>query len=130
MSDARNADSVGHYPPQLWSRLSDPESGDCAIVVQRDTTPLDALLTLIEEETGDRFDPNNPFLVKEAATATVEVWRSCSKRWREDEGVDPCMETWWAPDGDGKRWCYVVSSIRSPWVLAELAEAALPPNGS
>lgn len=120
----QNAD-CGHLGPKLWTVLLDPDEDTRAIVVAADADPLDALLALLEEVTGERFERDNPFLVEEAKALRVEEWRSCTKQWREDNNADDNgLDNYWSPDGDGKRWCYVVASDRSIWVTAELAEAA------
>lgn len=120
----RHAD-LGHRAPRLGTLLIDPDEDTVAITVAKDSDPLDALLALLEESTGERFERDNSFLVGEAKALRVEEWRSCTKQWREDNNADDNgFESYWAPDGDGRRWCYVVSSDRSPWVTAELAAAA------
>lgn len=99
------------------------DDGD-AVVVEPGTTPLDGLLTLLEEGYGgDRFAADNPAVLEALPSVRVEVWRSCSKAWREGEGVgDEWTTDWWAPSGDGRRQVTVAWYDGSLYSLGEAAE--------
>jgi hypothetical protein len=109
--------------PKFWSTLHD-EDGSSAIVVPEGTDPLEALVELLNAEYGRVFSRDNPVLVKEAAGLKIQRWFSCTKAWKEAESVGEEEEEWWAPNGDGKRSIFVVSSDRSTYVLGEIAEEA------
>lgn len=75
-----------------------------AVVVEPGCTPLDGLLTLLEESYGDRFTEANPVVLAALPSARVETWWSCRKAWIEANGVDDeWVGNWWSSDGDGSR---------------------------
>lgn len=98
-----------------------------SIVVEPDTDPVTGLIGLLVHDYGGEWSETNPVLVEAAASLKVEVWRSCTKAWREGEGVDDGYGgEWWAPHGDGARQVHVVWYPRSIWDLGERAEANEP----
>ncbi len=95
-----------------------------AIVVNADATQVDGLLDLIEAEYGgDRFASTNPVIVAAATEVRIEVWRSCTKAWREAEGID-VDAGWWSPEGDGRRSITVAYYDGNAYMLGEAAEQA------
>ena len=75
------------------------------IVVPEGTEPMAALLAMLEAGHGsgqDKYDLTHPALVEAASEVRISLWRSCTKPWREDRGVDD-WDSYWAEDGDGKR---------------------------
>ena len=111
--------------PQVGTILHNDNDED-ALVVPEGTTLIDGLLSLVEEVYGgERFAPDNPAIIAALDHATVGVWRSCTKKWTEAEGVDTeGYNGWWAPDGDGARTITVAAYSGSAYVLGEMAEEA------
>jgi hypothetical protein len=96
---------------------------DASIVVPEGADPLDALIDLVVHFYGGTFTRTNPVLVREAADLHVQQWRSCTKSWREANGVDD-WDDYWSPDGDGARTCHVVHTDLDLYELGvEAAEA-------
>ena len=110
--------------PKIGSSMYDSEGGGHSIVVADGTEPIDALLDLMRTCYGGEFSRTNPVLVEEAKGLKVEVWRSCTKAYREAEGIDSDYQDYWSPDGDGRRSIHVLYLARSVWVLGEMAEEA------
>lgn len=106
------------HTPKPWTLLHD-DDGESSIVVPEGASVTEAVLELVEQVTGDRFEPDNPAIVDAVAGLEVETWRSTTWRWREGEGVTE--DDWWAPDGDGRRTIEVVSLNRSVHALADAA---------
>jgi hypothetical protein len=80
-----------------------------AVVMADDWTPWDALRSLVLATAGyDLPDSARDTPAADDLLADLKVlrWRSCTKAYREANGVD---EDWWAEDGDGAR------SIRVGW---------------
>lgn len=95
-----------------------------AIVIERGTSLLDALLTLLEQEYGvPRFSETNSVIVQAIAGVHIEVWQSCTKTWRESRDIEDGMD-WWAPDGDGRRSITVAYYEGDAYLLGENAETA------
>lgn len=96
-----------------------------ALVINRDMDPIDALREILTSEYGGDWSRDNPVLVEASSQVKVQVWRSCTKAWREAEGVDDeWSSNWWAPHGDGKRQVLVAYYPGDPYDLGERAEAA------
>lgn len=91
------------------------------VVVSPGTTPLDGLLTLIEETTGDLVAADHPAIVEAAQRVRVETWWSCSTRWKEANGGGWDYQDYWSRDGDGKRKITVAMYEGSPYDLANEA---------
>jgi hypothetical protein len=95
-----------------------------AVVVEHGTTPLDGLLTLLQDGYGgERFAPDNPAIVKALPSVKVSVWRSCTKAWKESNyGPDDPDDPWWSEDGDGRRQITVAWYPDDLYRLGERAE--------
>lgn len=109
--------------PELWSILRGEDG--TAIVVPEGTSPVDALLSLVEEEFGgERFSPDNPAIVEAAHGLKIEAWHDCSDSQTRDEyGEDSdSLLGFWAPNGDGKHTIHVLSLDYSGYYLGELCE--------
>lgn len=114
---------MSNRKPALWSTMRSDDG--TSIVVPEDADATDALLEMLVSECGGDFTRDNPVVQREAAGLKVELWRSCSKAYRENEaGIDPYCEDWWAPDGDGKRTIHVVYYDGAIWALHDEAEEA------
>lgn len=103
------------------------EDGEAIVVPGPDASVLEWLTEMVSEGYGGevaKWSADNPVLVAEAEKLKIETWRSCTKAWRESEGVDEDRDGWWAPDGDGKRAIYVLWWDGSIYDLGERAEAA------
>jgi hypothetical protein len=98
-----------------------------AVVVPSGTSPLDGLNAILDAEYGgEPFAADNPAIVAALPKVRVETWRSCTKAWREGEGVDDdWCDDWWAPDGDGARQITVARYDGRPYALGDAAVAAL-----
>lgn len=95
-----------------------------ALVVEPGTAPLDALLTMLEEEYGgERFAESNSVVAARAGEVRIETWHSYLKWQREDQGVDD-FEDYWGPDGQGKRSITVAYFDGSVYDLGDEAQAA------
>ena len=124
MSASPKATSVAsHGPlPRLWSTLYDEDSGGYSIVVPEGTTPAEALAEMVNATFGGSFDQHQPLIVEKAADLRIEVWRSCTKAFKEAENIDFDGD-YWAPHGDGKRFIHVLYFDGDLWSLGEEMEA-------
>lgn len=95
-----------------------------AVVVERGTTPIEGLITLLEEGYGERFAADNPAFIAALPSVRVETWMSCSKSWREEHCDDPYTDDWWSADGDGKRFIDVAHYDGNMFMLGDDAREA------
>lgn len=114
--------------PKVGTVLRGDYDPHVAVVVSSaDVNVLDALREAVASEYGGEWSRENPVLAEVAAGLRIECWHSCSKAWREGEGVaDEWTSDWWAPHGDGKRFCYVLVYPGSLYDLGEQAEPVEP----
>jgi hypothetical protein len=118
-------DRSGAYVKRLTGSAFRCDDGGTALVVNRPTEPIDALIDLVVYAFGGTWARSNPTLVEASAQVRTEVWHSCTKRWREDMGVDDdCVDTWWSPEGDGARQVLVAFYPGDLYDLGEAASAA------
>lgn len=111
-----------------WTVLHSEDGDESITVPGPDTDVVDALLTLIEETYGgDRFAPDNPAILAAAEGVKVERWFSVTKQMRESEGIDDGFESYYTPNGDGRRSIWVVSIQTSGYWLGEKCEEATDP---
>ena len=99
--------------PRPWTVLHS-EAGDSeAVVLPSEGTPVvEALLHLIDETYGSpMFSPDNPAVVDAAKSCHVERWHSCTKTWREANGIygEFCCTSMWA---QWPGWHWVLADVR------------------
>lgn len=104
-----------------WSVLRSESDDGIGIVVPEGASTAEALAELVGMVHGVDVSSAHPLIVKEAAGLKVETWRSCTKAWREAEGVGD-FEEYWAPQGDGKRTANVVWYPDDVWALGDEVE--------
>jgi hypothetical protein len=127
MTEAPERAAAGPFAHRLTGTILRGDDEGSALVVNEPTDPLDGLIALVRDEYGGEWSRENPVLVEASQQAKVQVWRSCTKAWREGEGVyDEWASDWWAPHGDGARQVLVVWYPDSVYALGERAEAAEP----
>jgi hypothetical protein len=97
-----------------------------AVIVNPGTTPLQGLLELLTEGYGRPFAETNPVIVEAAKDLQVEVWHSCTKDWREANGVEE-FDSYWSPEGDGRRSITVAYFDGNIYALGDRADAAEVP---
>ena len=99
-----------------------------SVVVAPGTSPLDALLTLIEEEYGgERLSSDNPVVVAALDGLTVDAWTEYSPARQEADGVgedDDYSTRWWGPNGDGSETIHVLSFEGNVYDLGDRAHDA------
>ena len=104
--------------------LRDEDGDFYSMVIAEDATDVaEALVQLVADEFGgEPFPTDNEAIADALQYARIEWWHSCTKAWKEAEGVEWEGGDYWAPNGDGKRCIHVVSYEGSPYVLGEEAE--------
>lgn len=116
---------IDAYVKRLTGTVLRGDDSGVALVVNQPTDPLDALIEIVSAEFGGEWSRENPVLIEASSQVKVQVWRSCTKAWREGEGVDDGYGgDWWAPHGDGARQVLVAWYPDSAYDLGERAETA------
>lgn len=112
-----------------WTILSGGDHSDgTAMTVPDDMAdPLFALIELVSQDYGGalaEWSKDNPVLVEAVKDCRFETWHSCTKKWCENEGIDPDEWNggWWAPSGDGARSIRVFYYDGNAYDLGEEAE--------
>jgi hypothetical protein len=124
------AEPRGAYVKRLKGQILRGDDAGCALVVNEPTDPLDGLCALVSEVYGGEWSRENPVLIEASSQVKVQVWRSCTKAWREGEGVyDDYVTDWWAPHGDGARQVLVAWYPDDAYSLGERAEASQSGEG-
>ena len=98
---------MSNETPKPWTVLYGSDDDSNAIVVPEGTSTTHALCELVAAVHGVDTDEHNPVIAREAERLKVETWRSCTKAWREAEGIYE-FDSYWAPHGDGSRTIQVV----------------------
>lgn len=111
------------YVKRMTGMILRGEDPGVALVVNEPIEPLDALVRIVQEGYGGDWSTENPVLVDAAREVKVEVWRSCTKAWREGENVDLYADSWWSPNGDGGRSLLVAWYPHDVYDLGERAHA-------
>ena len=107
--------------PKDWTVLRSDDG--YSLVVPPGTTPAEALAELLIAQYGGDWSADHPGVIEAAQGQRVEVFHSCSKAWKEGEGVD-WDEDWWAPHGDGRRWVHAFSYDGSLYDLGDKLSAS------
>lgn len=116
------------YVKRLTGEILRGDDNGVALVVNKPTDPLDALIEIVSAEFGGEWSRDNPALIEASSQVKVQVWRSCTKAWREGEGVwDEWSSDWWAPHGDGARQVLVAWYPDNAYDLGERAETCASP---
>lgn len=124
MSAGRSRTSA-EYVARLKGDVFRCDDGGAALVVNEPTDPVDALVLLVQYAYGGEWSRSNPVLVEAAQQVSVQVWHSCTKRWREDHMVDDEWgDSWWSPEGDGARQVLVAFYPDDLYDLGERARTA------
>lgn len=114
------------YVVRLTGETFRCDDGGTALVVNKPTDPLDALILLVEYAYGGEWSRKNSVLIEASQQVSEQVWHSCTKSWREGMGVDDdYSDSWWSPDGDGARQVLVAFYPEDLYDLGERA-AAIP----
>lgn len=114
-----------------WTVLSggDHSDGTAMTVPEIAADPMEALIALLSEDYGGEgaeWSRDNPVLIEAVKDCRFETWHSCTKKWCENEGINPDEWNggWWAPSGDGARSIRVFYYDGNAYDLGEQAEAA------
>jgi hypothetical protein len=122
--DKRDEGGKVPYVARMKGEVLRGDDPGAALVVNEQVSPLDGLRALVTEVYGGEWDRSNPVLAEASSQVKVQVWRSCTRAWRENEGVDDeWSNNWWAPHGDGARHVLVVYYPGDVYDLGKRAEA-------